>query len=290
MMKRQLVNTIILAVILVSAFGLAGCGGNNRDMSVETADEAVPTDAPTEVVIPTEEPTEEIIPTEEPTQEALPTEAPTEEVIPTEEAVELPPILGTYSVTGVDPDHNNYEDTLEIMASNGILQWNWLNREPLGIGLVQEDVVSVAWGEEKECNVISFFVDEEMVLDGIYAEKGETRTGSDKSMPQGEMGEGIEGTYMAFGSTPGGGMYICDLEVTRNGDFYDFYWPDCGDSFYGVGIQRGNIVSVAFSRRNTNSCMLYSYLIEEDGTLNGLWATIGAAELGTDVATPETSD
>lgn len=95
---------------------------------------------------------------------------------------------------------------------------------------------------------------------------------------------------MSFGTTPSGGMYFCDLNVTRNGDFYDFYWPDCGDSFYGVGIQRGNIVSVAFSRRNNNSCMIYSYLIEEDGTLDGLRATIGALELGTEVATPETSE
>ena len=185
-------------MILIVAFGLAGCGGNNQELSAELTEEMLPTEEPTEVVIPTEEPTEEVIPTEEPTEEVIPTEEPTEEAIPTEEIVELPPIMGNYAVTGIDPDYNNYEDTLEITASNGIFQWNWLGREPAGIGLFQENVVSVAWGEEKECNVISFFIDDEGVLDGIYTEKGETRIGSDKSMPQGEMGEGIEGTYMAL--------------------------------------------------------------------------------------------
>lgn len=184
-MKKHVVNIAgytLLAVILVSAFGLTGCGGNNQEISVEPFEEVIHSEMPTEKVIPTEAPTEELVPTKAPTEEM----ATIEEAIPTDDMAELPPILGTYSVAGLDPDHNNYEDTLEITASNGILQWNWLNREPIGIGLVQEDVVSVAWSEEKECNVISFFIDEDGVLDGIYTEKDETRIGSDKSKPMGE--------------------------------------------------------------------------------------------------------
>ena len=286
-MKRFLFTS--LAFILLMVIGLMGCAGNNQEFSEEPTEEVIPTEKPTEKVIPTEEPTEEVTPTEEPTQEVLPTEEPTEEVVPTEEIVELPPIMGTYSVSGLDPDYTNYEGALEITASNGIFQWNWLDREPVGIGLFQEDVVSVAWGDQKECNVISFLIDEDGVFYGIYTEKDETRIGTDKSVPQGEMGEGIEGSYLAFGTTPDGGGYFCSLDVTRNGEVYDFYWPECGDDFYGVGIQRGNIVSVAFSRR-TRSCMIYSYLIEEDGTLDGIWASIGSSEVGTDVAVPETSD
>ncbi len=280
-----------LAMILIVAFGFAGCGGNNQELSAEPTEEILPTEEPTEVIIPTEEPTEEVIPTEEPTEEVIPTEEPTEEAIPTEEIVELPPIMGNYAVTGIDPEYNNYEDTLEITASNGIFQWNWFGREPAGIGIFQEDVVSVVWRKEKSgveaCGLISYIVQEDGVLDGIYKEIGSTWVGEEKAMPLGESEEGIEGTYMSVGSTPGGGMYSCNLELTRNGDVYDFLW-DCGVSFYGVAIQRGNFVSVAFSKSSPKSCTVFSYLIEEDGTLDGLWVTLGDSELGTDVAVPET--
>jgi hypothetical protein len=290
-MKGHLVKTVVytlLAMILLSSFGLVGCGGNNREISVEPAEE------PTQEVIPTLEPTKEVIPTEEPTEEVPPTEEPTEEVIPTEEIVDLPPIMGTYSVAGLDPDYNEYEGTLEITASNGIFQWNWLDREPSGIGIYQGDVVSVIWGEkEKDCHVVlSYSIQEDGVLEGVLYEKGQTGLGDDKSTPQGEMGEGIEGKYQAFGNIGDGfTIYVADLDVARNGDVYDFHWVLLsGEQYYGVGIQRGNIVSVAMSAHEDNRCMVVSYLIEEDGTLDGIWAFIGDPELGTDVATLETSE
>ena len=281
---------ISLVIILLTIFGLIGCGGINQATNPEPTEEVIPTKEPTEKVMPTEEPTKEVIPTEEPTKEVLPTEEPTEEAIPTEEIVELPPIMGTYSVTGVDLDDNKYESTLEITASYGFFQWNWLNREPVGLGVHQDGVVTVAWGEEQDCNPISYVIQENGHLKGIYTEMDATRMGSEESVPLELMGEGIEGTYVAFGSTPSGNMYGCDLEITLNGDVYDFTW-DCGNFYHGVGIQRGNLVSVAFSEsKKTRSCMVVSYLINEDSTLDGIWTYKSATELGTDVATPETSE
>jgi hypothetical protein len=95
---------------------------------------------------------------------------------------------------------------------------------------------------------------------------------------------------LASGITPDGDPYNCPLDITRNGDLYDLYW-NCGASskYYGVGFLRGNIVSVALARR-TRRCNVFSYVIEEDGTLDGIWASFGSSEIGTDVATPETSE
>ena len=294
-MNRQFIKMTgytSLVLILLIAIGLMGCGGNTQDTIEEPIEEVAPTEKPTETVLPTEEPTEEVIPTEEPTEEVIPTEAPTEEVATTQLVLDLPPIMGTYSVSGLDPERNNYEGTLEITAPNGVFQWNWLGREPFGVGLFQEDVVSVVWSEEdmEQCGVSSYIVQEDGRLEGIYMQMDRPGIGTERSMPLGEMGEGIEGSYMALGTTQNGGGYFCDLIVTRNGEVYDFYWPDCGDDFYGVGIQRGNIVSGAFSRRYERSCIVFSYLIEQDGTLDGVWAAIGKSEIYTDVAIPETSD
>jgi len=274
-----------LAIILMLAFGLVGCGGNNLVQSAE----------PTEEVLPTEEPTEEVIPTEEPTEEVIPTEEPTEEVVPTEDIYNFPPIMGKYSVSGLDPNNNNYEGKMEITASEGFLQLKWLDRAS-GVGIPQENVVSVVYIEPMNtCNVMSFVIQEDGVLAGFYTVLiSALEFGPIKAKPAGEIGEVIEGTYDFSGSSfsySNNGQ----LEITRNGDVYNFYWElnwqEYGiGKWYGVGIQRGNIVSVAYSHRKSASCMVVSYLIEEDGTLDGVWAYLSGTELGADVAVPETSE
>lgn len=280
-----------LGLILLIVIGLMGCGGNTQDISEEPTEVVAPTEKPTEKVDPTEEPTEEVIPTEEPTEEVIPTEAPTEEVVPTEDISKFPQIFGKYSVVGLDPDYNNYESILEITASDGVFQWNWLDREPVGYGIFQEDVVSVVWNEYiYDCGLMSMTVQEDGILDGIYKEIGSTWVGEFSMIPEGELGEGIEGTFTAVGNNSSGGMFICLGTMTRNGDVYDLLYDCEGTSFYGVGIQRGSFMSVAFSNRKTRSCMVANYLIAEDGTLDGIWASIGSSEVGTDVAVPETSE
>jgi len=288
-MKKQFIKIAgytSLAIIFTMVLWLTGCGRNNQSLSAEPAEEVISTEDPTEVVVQTEEPTEEPPPTQEPTEEPTPTQEPTEEPAIPEEMVELPPIMGKYAVAGNDPDYNNYEGALEITAANGFFQWNWSDREPFGVGLHREDVVSVAWGDES-CNPATYIVQEDGVLNGIY--KNEAGFGTEQSVPTGEVEEGIEGTYMSFGTNPNGGMYMCDLEVTRNGEIFDFNY-DCGSPYYGVGIQRGNIVAIAYTDSKRASCMLASYLIQEDGTLDGVWAYVGDTKLGTDIATPETSE
>jgi hypothetical protein len=281
-MKEQrikITGSALITMLLILVFGLVGCGGNNQDINVD----------PTDGVIPTEEPTEAAA-TEEPTEEMIPTAEPTEEVTPTEEIVELPPILGNYSVVGIDPEGNNYEDDLEITVSNGIFQWNWFSREKLGVGLFQEDVVTVAYAERGYCVAFSYNIQEDGVLEGIFTEIHETTIGFEKLTPKGEMGEGIEGAYKLEGITPDGNEYYnCEAGITNNGDVYDMYWR-CGDIYYyGVGIQRGNIVTGGQSP-SEKRCTFYSYHIEEDGTLDGIWALVGTSEIGTEVAAPVTSE
>lgn len=284
-MKNQgikIKNYTLLTILLVMVFCLVGCGGNTQADIVE----------PTEEVIPTEAPTEEIIPTEEPTKEVIPTEEPTEEMIPTEEMVDLPPILGDYTVLGTNPDGSNYEGALEITASNGIFWWNWLDRNKLGVGLSYENMVTVAWAKSGYCGPFVYTLHEDGTLEGVWTERFETSIGVETLSPRGERGEGIVGSYALEGTTPEGDPYFnCKAEIINNGDMYEFYWA-CGDiESYGVGIQSGNILTgIQASKRQ--SCTFYSYSIEEDGTLDAMWVLDGTdtSEVGTEVATPNVSD
>jgi hypothetical protein len=282
-MKEQrikITGSALITILLILVLWLVGCGGNTQAENVE----------PTEEVIPTEAPTDEVIPTDAPTEEISPTETPTEEVIPTEEIVELPEIFGKYTIDGIDPDNNNYKDTLEISATNGIFQWNWLSREKFGVGLYHGDMITVAWAKAGDCVAFSYSIQEDGTLEGPQTEMHETSIGYEKLTPRGEMGEGIEGTYKLEGITGGGDKYYnCEAGIANTGNVYEMYWR-CGDIYYyGVGIQRGNIVSGAQAPKEKR-CMFYSYIIEEDGTLDGIWALIGTSEIGTEVATPDTSE
>jgi hypothetical protein len=278
-MKEQrikITGSDLIAILLILVLGLVGCGGNDQAISVE----------PTDEVIPTEEPTKEVIPTDAPTEE------PTEEVIPTEEMVDLPPILGDYSVMGTNPDGSNYENNLEITASNGIFWWNWLDRNKPGVGLSYENMVTVAWAKSGYCGPFVYTLHEDGILKGIWTERFETNIGNETLMPRGESGEGIVGSYALEGTTPDGNPYSnCKVEITNNGDMYEFYWA-CGDiEMYGVGIQSGNIVTgIQASKRK--ACTFYSYSIEDDGTLDAVWVLDGTdtSEIGTEVATPDTSE
>lgn len=278
--RSKITGSALITILLILVFGLVGCGGNTQAENVE----------PTKEVIPTEEPTEEVIPTEESTEEVIPTEVPTEEAIPTEEIIDLPPILGDYTVVGTNPDGSNYENTLEVTASNGIFWWNWLDRNKPGVGLSHEDMVIVAWAKSGYCGPFIYTLHEDGTLEGDWTEMHDTSIGVETLSPRGERGEGIVGSYALEGITPDGDVYYnCKAEITNNGDQYEFYWA-CGDiESYGVGIQSGNIVTgVQASKRKY--CVFYSYRIEDGGTLDGMWVLEGTSEIGTEVATLDTSE
>lgn len=104
-MKKQYIKITgytWLAMILILAFGLAGCGGDNQNISAAPTEEKLPTEEPTEDMLPTETP----LPTEvPPTESPLPpteTPEPTVPAIPTIESGE------TEHVVMVGDDERSY--------------------------------------------------------------------------------------------------------------------------------------------------------------------------------------
>ncbi len=92
----------------------------------------------------------------------------------------------------------------------------------------------------------------------------------------------IAGTYNILGANPDTSEYGCMLDVTPDGDVYQWYWSACGE-FDGVGLSRDNVVAVAWGG---DECRAATYRIQEDGALSGRWANMGQNTLGAEQATP----
>jgi hypothetical protein len=251
-------HKLVITLLLLLAFVLSACNGS----------------APA-----AEEPAEEVA-TEAPMAEEEPTEAPAAEAAP---VASMEGIAGSYDLTGTNPDASEYSGTLDVAAVGDAYSWSWNGGEYTGVGLQTENVVSVAWGAD-ECYVVSYSVGDDGVLSGRWTDMAASGIGTDVATPTDQMGEGLEGLYNILGTNPDGSEYGCSLQVTKTADgVYEWYWFSCGE-YTGVGIQDGNVVSVAYG---SDSCSAISYHVEDDGTLNGSWTYVGMTDLGTDVATPK---
>lgn len=263
MFRSRLVK--LTCLLFIASLLLSACGD----------EKATETPVPTEVPPPTSTP----VPSPTMTMTDTPVPPPPTAAPP----VEREGIVGAYTAVGTNPDGSGYEGTLDVTANGDVFHWAWdFDGEYLGVGIQQENVVSVAWGGD-ECYVVSYIIQEDGVISGLWAGLGESAAGTDIATPTDNVTEGdIAGTYNILGADSGGGEYGCMLEVIPDGDVYQWNWTMCGE-FNGVGIREGNSVSVAYGSEN---CSAISYVVEDDGTLNGTWVYVGTTDLGTDVATP----
>ena len=250
-------HKLFITLLLLLAFALSACKG-----SAPVAEE------------PMDKPVAEAPAMEEPTAEPVVEEAPVEA---------REGIVGAYDLVGTNPDGSEYSGTLDVAAVGDAYSWSWNGGEYMGVGLQTENIVSVAWGAD-ECYVVSYAVGDDGKLNGVWTDMAASGIGTDVATPTDNMGEGLEGLYNILGTNPDGSEYGCSLQVTKKADnVYEWYWFSCGE-YTGVGIQDGNVISVAYGSEN---CSAISYHVEDDGTLNGVWAYVNQTDLGTDVATPK---
>jgi hypothetical protein len=83
------------------------------------------------------------------------------------------------------------------------------------------------------------------------------------------------------GTNPDGSKYEGTLDVTALGEAFSWSWN--GGENKGIGLQQGDIVSVAWG---ADACYVVSYIIEDTGVLSGKWTDMAMSGMGTDVATP----
>lgn len=193
-------------------------------------------------------------------------------------------VIGSYTLKGTNPDKSTYEATLDVTAKGDAFDWSWNGGEYKGIGLQQDDVVSVAWGSDA-CYVVSYTIGDDGVLTGKWTDMAVSGIGSDIDTPVDKSKlNGIEGMYNVRGTNPDGSEYGCLLQVTKKAEgVYEWYWSSCGE-YTGVGIQTGKVVSVAYG---ANECSAMAYKVNADSSMDATWAYVGQSDLGSEVVKPK---
>lgn len=97
----------------------------------------------------------------------------------------------------------------------------------------------------------------------------------------------LSGKYDCAGVEMDGSRYTAAVEVQRIGDAYTVTWNrGAGLTGIGVGLRRGNQLSVSFASKGTAGVVVYQ--LGKDGKLEGEWTDVGGVGiLRTETLTPK---
>jgi len=96
----------------------------------------------------------------------------------------------------------------------------------------------------------------------------------------------VGGVYNVQGTNPGGkGGYTGTVSITPTGSVYQVDWK-VGNSYSGVGILNGNILSVGWGNLSQAGFGVVTYTVQPNGSLSGTWAMVKGTTLGTETLTP----
>jgi hypothetical protein len=79
----------------------------------------------------------------------------------------------------------------------------------------------------------------------------------------------LVGAWSVEGAQPTGSTYTGDAAISKSGDAFHIIWSIGGQSYSGVGVRRGDIVSVGWSDGEDHGVVDFD--AKGDGTLNGTW-------------------
>ena len=89
-------------------------------------------------------------------------------------------LIGTYKVSGTNPDHSPYETTLTISAAGKGYAFHWGNNAS-GIGIKEDDVVSVGYGGA-QCAWVAYEIKPGGILDGVWGSSGTYKIGTERAI------------------------------------------------------------------------------------------------------------
>lgn len=182
-------------------------------------------------------------------------------------------VVGSFTVAGIRHTGKQYEGTAEItaLAADGPYKLTWtLTGETFhGVGIKRGDVLSVGWSEGKDFGVVDFVAKGDGNLEGLWYD-------ASSSAPGHELLTGgtpsLAGAYtIQKGVAPSGTTYTgtCDLAVT--GDLHTLIWHVGKDTFRGLGVRDGGVLSVGFTTADSGNFGVVQYKLA-GAQLVGRWA------------------
>jgi hypothetical protein len=185
----------------------------------------------------------------------------------------------SWAISGEFSDGTVYEGTMTFTPNadqnSAIVQQQIGDTTISGIALLDEGVLTVVYGGEG-CGVGSYLVQDNSDLMGRWTLVGQTTVGSEMATLI-----NISGSHNISGTNLDGTAYEGTLEVTPNNQIHTFDYTLGEQQFPGVGILRGNVISVGFGGEQ---CSVASYFVSPDGTLKGLWTVVGSDTVGSENA------
>lgn len=188
-------------------------------------------------------------------------------------AVTLDPVVGSFTVAGIRHTGKQYDGTAEITAltPNGPykLTWTLAGDSFHGIGTKRGDVLSVGWSEGKDFGVVDFVAKGDGNLEGVWYDAASSAPG--RELLTGGTAS-LAGAYtIQKGTAPSGATYTgtCDLAVT--GDLHTLIWHVGKDTFRGLGVRAGDLLSVGFTTADSGNFGVVQYKLAGN-QLVGRWA------------------
>jgi hypothetical protein len=184
------------------------------------------------------------------------------------------PIAGSFTVTGVRHDGKPYEGTAEVVALGAVgpyrFTWTLSGNTFSGIGTKRGDLVSVGWADgPKDFGVVDFVASGDGTLDGLWYDATSSSPG--REVLTGGLSN-LAGAYtIQKGIAPNHSTYTgtCDLAVT--GDLHTLIWHIGKDTFRGLGVREGDVLSVGFSTTTSGNFGVVQYKLKGN-ELVGRWA------------------
>ena len=186
---------------------------------------------------------------------------------------------GRYTVDGTNPGGvGHYGGTLSVSPQGDALRAVWeTGGAPVeGIGVVVNGVLAVAYGGA--CGVVAYAPSdtESGVFEAVWAMMGGRALGTEVARLDGDA-------YRVAGTNPGSaGVYRGTLTMAAGDNATQVHWTVGGQDYDGIGLMVDGVLGVAYG---APTCSVAVYRM--DGrTLDGVWTTPGAADVGTEVARP----
>lgn len=194
------------------------------------------------------------------------------------DARELPPaadepIDGKFTVTGVRPDGKTYDGIAEVtsVSSGGPIRFTWtLNGNTFGgLGTRRGDTITVGWSDGTHYGVVDYAIASEGTLGGVWYDTTSANAGSEVltgGLPN------LAGVYtIKSGVAPDHSSYTGTCDIVVLGELHTLVWHVGKDTFRGLGIRSGAILSVGFTTVESENFGVVQYKLSA-GNLVGRWA------------------
>jgi hypothetical protein len=191
---------------------------------------------------------------------------------------------GVYNADGKDATGKPYTGAVQIEKLPTLYAVLWKlkgNEAYKGIAIPMDDVLGAAYGPPDAHFGLVVYRIKGGTLDGVWATSGDLKSELGRETLVGSPD--LNGTYrIELGENRDGlTNYSGQLRIQRRGDAYFVLWPTKVPSL-GIGVRIDDKLVVAYGTNVQKLPGVVAYKRAANGTLSGIWTTVGVKKTGTD--------